>query len=481
MQQGYWRVILPNEYNRKNLTSSRFYEYAQADRLLLLVIETLLGCLMIGYTICWLLVRWRLRNQLQPGLFIPNNKMLLKLIMLGVITPFVSWWLMVLLQPGGRDYSLTCNYLNFLAQWGFLIIGTTLWPIVLMRYAVAVRIKELGMGDNPRRYELWGVLIILGSFMLIALLPWRLWYSFNDADGLLSLLFPKAIREYYGVYYWNWENLIFEWLWLLALPLATLAILFLFGAPIKFLLNWRRSDKLFKQGAIAAAMVVVSSMVLMVAVLLADGYFASQEVSQFQQAKKQIFWRNYNIIGKYESARILKILNSEKKSTSVMKINYILIDDLSFCRKVIYADYADIKKALKDGANVNAVDRYHYSALMLACHYRKLKVVKLLLDHGAQTDIYSIEQYPHRLPNRLNGVNALMIVAFYSNDPQKIELLLKYGADINSKAKKGWSRHNRDSWHNYKMTPLGFALKRFHTKHDNQAVIDLLRKHGAKK
>ena len=72
-------------------------------------------------------------------------------------------------------------------------------------------------------------------------------------------------------------------------------------------------------------------------------------------------------------------------------------------------------------------DRYGYTALMLASENGNTKVVKMLLNCGAQVDHQNKLQ--HRYGNEVGGLTALM-VAVMSRKSETVELLLEEGADV---------------------------------------------------
>ncbi len=74
---------------------------------------------------------------------------------------------------------------------------------------------------------------------------------------------------------------------------------------------------------------------------------------------------------------------------------------------------------LKKGADVNAPDQDHRTALMMAAFDGHTAIVQALLDVGAKVDLHDSL-----------GRTALMYAASGSN-PETVELLLKYGADPN--------------------------------------------------
>jgi ankyrin repeat protein len=49
-------------------------------------------------------------------------------------------------------------------------------------------------------------------------------------------------------------------------------------------------------------------------------------------------------------------------------------------------DIDNIKKAIKNGANIDAVDEYDYTPLMLSCAKGILENVEYLVEHGANID-----------------------------------------------------------------------------------------------
>ena len=82
---------------------------------------------------------------------------------------------------------------------------------------------------------------------------------------------------------------------------------------------------------------------------------------------------------------------------------------------------------LENGADVNSIDEYGWTALMMASKYSNttssLETIRLLLEKGA--DINLINEY---------GSTALMMAAQYSNTTSSLEtvsLLLERGADVN--------------------------------------------------
>lgn len=428
---------------------------------------------MTGCTLCWLTARFRLKKNLQPVLFIPNGKTFLKLLFAGIVLPLILWRLLILIQPGGRDYALTYCSINFLAQGLFLITGMTLWPFFLMRYYIAARAKELGIPAVVDKRFLIIIPILAFIIAVLACIPWYLWINIDMMHCLDMHLMPKEHRLYPELY-------IIEW-WHLALPVGIIAVLFILAVPAGLFRVWHNPQSLFVKGVAAAAMLMISAIILIFTVFLANGYFYWQEC-RYMKLEKHISASGNTLyrdrIAKKGRSQILKLLNGIEKPLISIKTNYFFIDDESFCSAVESSPFSVIKESLKNGANVNAVNSDGHSALMLACRYRDAKIVKLLLDNSADINIFcpsmKFRSHKVRFTNKLAGVNALMVASYYNPDPELIKLLIKHGANVNSKALKGYSRQGNHSWLSYKMTPLMFACW-----NNNEQVINTLLDNGA--
>jgi len=106
---------------------------------------------------------------------------------------------------------------------------------------------------------------------------------------------------------------------------------------------------------------------------------------------------------------------------------------------------------LKAGADVNAVDALHSTALIWAAGGNNVEVIATLLKAGADIKVKA-----------LSGATALMWAANGNRNPAVILALLKAGADINAKNDHGW-------------TPLVYAAK----NNPNPEVVLTLLKAGA--
>ena len=95
-----------------------------------------------------------------------------------------------------------------------------------------------------------------------------------------------------------------------------------------------------------------------------------------------------------------------------------------------FAAKNDVQKCaefLNAGVDINSCNEFGMSALMVACDFGAMDVVRFLLTHGAVPDTQNE-----------NGLTALMIAAA-RNDTEMVAMLLKYGADYTMREKSGWN------------------------------------------
>ena len=91
------------------------------------------------------------------------------------------------------------------------------------------------------------------------------------------------------------------------------------------------------------------------------------------------------------------------------------------------ATIEDVKKELKNGANVNAASDNDTTALMHAAIFNQNpEVIKTLIDEGADVNAKS-----------KSGSTALMQVALFNQNPEVIKILINAGTDVNAKSKSG--------------------------------------------
>ena len=91
------------------------------------------------------------------------------------------------------------------------------------------------------------------------------------------------------------------------------------------------------------------------------------------------------------------------------------------------ATIEDVKKELKNGANVNAASDNDTTALMFAALFNQNpEVIKTLIDEDA--DVNAKNKY---------GYTALIQAALFNQNPEVIKILINAGADVNAKNKDG--------------------------------------------
>ncbi|MEM3364458.1 MAG: ankyrin repeat domain-containing protein [Candidatus Micrarchaeia archaeon] len=112
-------------------------------------------------------------------------------------------------------------------------------------------------------------------------------------------------------------------------------------------------------------------------------------------------------------------------------------------------EFKKVKRLLERGANPNAKDKEHKTALMWAVYEENLEIATLLILHGANVNLK--DKY---------GQTALMVAAELRN-VKIAELLLRNNAKVNEKSSYGW-------------TALTWAKE----NEDNE-MIQLLFMHGA--
>lgn len=179
---------------------------------------------------------------------------------------------------------------------------------------------------------------------------------------------------------------------------------------------------------------------------------------------------------------LMLILRHSKKDTSTKNIINLLLeyntnvnlqDNLGKTALMIVASKFNkigyeniINLLLKHGANVNQKDNYGSTALMFAAAAPSKdsdeKVLKILLENGSNID-----------DANNSGVTALLSTimnAHYGNMQDKMEFLLNNGANINL--------ISFDKESGYGWTPLVLAI-RFLGKKTTEEIIELLLKYGA--
>ncbi len=93
------------------------------------------------------------------------------------------------------------------------------------------------------------------------------------------------------------------------------------------------------------------------------------------------------------------------------------------------ADY--LKELIGQGANPNSCDFSGMSALAIACQDGRLKVVRYLLDHGADVNAHSKGKGTDR--------TALIAAASMDGNDEIMHLLVERGAALNTPGEEGWT------------------------------------------
>lgn len=91
-----------------------------------------------------------------------------------------------------------------------------------------------------------------------------------------------------------------------------------------------------------------------------------------------------------------------------------------------------VRALLKAGADINARSKYGDTALTAATYFCHSQVVEFLLDHGADVNV---KNYGY-------GSSPLMLAA-ECDDVTSVKALIKSGANVNEKNKKGMTAHPR--------------------------------------
>jgi len=470
-QQYLASSLMPGEYNLNDYAIGRAWEYAISDRLVILITMLLMLSLLIGCSLAWLIIRLRLRQKLQPGLFVTNWKSLAHLALFGVIIPLGLWWLMTIIPSGSRDYALNYSSLNFIAQGLFLVLALTLWPLALLGYVVDKRASELILPSikHPATYHLCAITVILIAVAGIALVPWNGKYAIS-----LTTIIPQTQYIYDYSYYFNTpQNMIF---WII---IAGIGVAFLLLPLIEAYRCRCDEQRRLKVGVTAAAFTIFASVIIIVLSGVA-GICACHEQRLLEMDRINHDQYCGNSPRDKAGAQYRQYIREQLAAlppVTVPQVTYTLIDNKSFCDMVMSSPDVRIEETIKQGTDVNAADEAGHTALMLACRYRDAKIIDLLLRHGAKVDSWCPPQPSHNWLNTemLTGVDALMTAAFYNSDPAVIHLLLKYGANPNRRAQHGYSRYGSGIFLSDQTTPMMFAAW-----HNNPAVVQALLDAGVK-
>ena len=89
---------------------------------------------------------------------------------------------------------------------------------------------------------------------------------------------------------------------------------------------------------------------------------------------------------------------------------------------VRWASVEEVTRLIRNGADVNAVDKRGRTPLILAAWYNsKPEVLRVLLENGA--DVNAVDKY---------GTTPLMLAAWSNSNPEALRVLIENGADVNA-------------------------------------------------
>ena len=121
------------------------------------------------------------------------------------------------------------------------------------------------------------------------------------------------------------------------------------------------------------------------------------------------------------------LLVSSCATTSKTKEEREGVNQEVFFKSVKGGAFAEVKRLIEEGTDVNAQDNEGWTALMWALEYGHTEVVKLLIEEGA--DVNAKDK---------KGFTALMYSSREGNT-EIVKLLIEAGADVNAKDKDGFT------------------------------------------
>lgn len=104
----------------------------------------------------------------------------------------------------------------------------------------------------------------------------------------------------------------------------------------------------------------------------------------------------------------------------------------SLSRFAINNDLDSIKAQMKDGENVNQIDKWGWTPLLWATYYNYYPIVEYLLENGADPNLQSTDAQ-----GSIPRGSTPLIVASYYGRKRMTNLLLQHGADKNIKNSAG--------------------------------------------
>ncbi len=103
----------------------------------------------------------------------------------------------------------------------------------------------------------------------------------------------------------------------------------------------------------------------------------------------------------------------------------MVIDKWTLLHYVAFKGYVDVAKVLiQNGTDVNAVDKWKRTALLIAAYYGHVDVTKVLLQNGADVNAVNVDKQ-----------TALHVAGMNTNSEKLAKVLIQNGADVNA---VGW-------------------------------------------
>lgn len=119
--------------------------------------------------------------------------------------------------------------------------------------------------------------------------------------------------------------------------------------------------------------------------------------------------------------------SSTKKLSRTLDMDESMILSEALLRAAEHGDLDDVSLLMNQGANVDAADGDHWTALMFAARMDYAPIARLLLDRGASVDAVEKDQW-----------TALMLAAHYGH-VDVARLLITHGANIEAVDSKHWT------------------------------------------
>ncbi len=122
--------------------------------------------------------------------------------------------------------------------------------------------------------------------------------------------------------------------------------------------------------------------------------------------------------------------------------------------KVVSGDYAEVKRLIEEGADINVHDEYGWTVLIYASVHGHTDIARLLIDEGADVNVQAISG--RNVPNgyytlfggyqhvsieegALLARHTALIAASSRGHPEIVKLLIEAGADINVQDEEGFT------------------------------------------